>query len=286
MQLEASADTERASGAKPVVGPPTWWREVLYILGFYVLYAQVRNLFGSGSAADAQQAFANAMTIVDAQRAIGLFVEPTLQGWFLDWHRFIQFWNIFYGTAHFIVTPIALFWLFRRDAATFRRWRNTIFLASALALIGYSLFPLMPPRLLNEPPERMGGAPYATEDFGFVDTMSVYDGLWSFDDETVQRLSNQYAAMPSLHMGWSTWCALVLVPRARKRISKVAAALYPVAMLFCIVVTANHFWLDAVGGWAVLAGGYLIARYAVPPLADRVLLWRERRRPTTAGPAA
>ncbi len=248
-----------------------WWREVLYIVGFYLAYSLVRNQFGS-AAVGAERAFRNAERVIGIERALGLFFEQPLQALFLDWTGFIRFWNIWYATAHFLVTPVALAWLFRQDPRRYRRWRNTILATSAIALVGYSLYPLMPPRLLNEPASRLGGAAYATEDFGFVDTMSVVGGLWSFDDRHIQRLSNQYAAMPSLHIGWSTWVALALIPLLRARWAKTLALAYPAAMFFCIVVTANHFWLDAVGGWACLAAGYLVARrltHLVEPRAQR-----------------
>jgi hypothetical protein len=85
----------------------------------------------------------------------------------------------------------------------------------------------------------------------------------------MQKISNQYAAMPSLHFCWSTWCALVLYPMANRRWLRVLVALYPVMTLFAIVVTANHFWLDAAGGAFVLACGYLVARTVTRALRDR-----------------
>src|SRR3546814_15539935 len=76
----------------------------------------------------------------------------------------------------------------------------------------------------------------------------------------MKDVSNQYAAMPSMHIGWSTWSALVLVPLLRRRWAKVLAALYPVVPLVCIVVTGNHYWVDGIGGLLCLAAGFLIAK--------------------------
>ena len=64
----------------------------------------------------------------------------------------------------------------------------------------------------------------------------------------MKNVSNQYAAMPSMHIGWSTWCAVAMWPLLRRRWQRVAVFLYPLATLFCIIVTANHFWLDGAGG--------------------------------------
>jgi membrane-associated phospholipid phosphatase len=137
-----------------------------------------------------------------------------------------------------------------------------------LAIIGFAWFPLMPPRLLDEPcPVQETGA-YGGEcipsdlrpenGFGFVDTLADFGGPWSFDSDTMASISNQYAAMPSLHIGWSTWCAIAVWPLLRRRWMKVAMLMYPAATLFCIVVTANHYWIDGLGGLAVFAIGALI----------------------------
>ena len=70
-------------------------------------------------------------------------------------------------------------------------------------------------------------------------------------------ISNQYAAMPSMHIGWSTWCAVAMWPLLRRRWQRVVVFLYPLATLFCIIVTANHFWLDGLGGLFCFAVGTL-----------------------------
>jgi hypothetical protein len=222
-----------------------WWREVLYVLAFYGVYTLIRNKGIAGDAVDV--AFRHAKQVVRIERGLGTFHEETIQEWFLSQRWFISFWDVYYGTAHFIVTVFALVWLFRRDPARYPLWRNTLACATALALIGYAFYPLMPPRLLPA-------------SYGFVDTLREVGGLWSFDSGTMQKISNQYAAMPSLHFCWSTWCALVLYPMARRRWLKVLVALYPAMTLFAIVVTANHYWLDAAGGALALACGYLVSR--------------------------
>ena len=84
-------------------------------------------------------------------------------------------------------------------------------------------------------------------------------GLWSFDSSKMDQLSNQYAAMPSLHCGWALWCVLALYPVVRPRWARVLLIVYPVATVFCIIVTANHYWLDAVGGVVTFTVGYFAA---------------------------
>jgi len=234
-----------------------WWREIAIVIGFYGIYTLVRNEFGSASVS-AAHAFDNALRVIDVERALGLFHEATIQGWFLDDPLVLRSFNIFYGSLHFIVTAGALIWLAWRHPRAYPVWRNTLLIATAVALVGFSLFPLMPPRLLCDCPYGAGPA-VASEDLPqFVDTLAVHDGLWSFDDSTMQAVSNQYAAMPSLHFAWALWCALVIVPRARHRWAKALAALYPAVTLLAIIVTGNHFWLDAAGGALVVGVGWVL----------------------------
>jgi hypothetical protein len=250
-----------------------WWKEAAFVLVFYAMYSFTRNLFGSARIdVDAgelpRQAFRNATRVIGLEKALGLYHELSIQqlfvpasGWTELW---IRFWNVYYGTFHFIVTLAAFVWLFIRMPARFTRWRNTLAFATLLAIIGFSLFPLMPPRLLDKPAVEWGGAELRDQQglapFGFVDTLQEYGGLWSFDSGTMKDISNQYAAMPSLHIGWSVWCALAMWPLVKRRWAKALLVLYPMATLFCIVVTANHFWLDGMGGLLALGGGYLLGR--------------------------
>jgi membrane-associated phospholipid phosphatase len=119
----------------------------------------------------------------------------------------------------------------------------------------------MPPRLLDAPFEEFGPPPEIWEGpHGYLDTLAEFQTFWSFDSEELKSISNQYAAMPSLHAAWSTWSALVMATLVRRRWVRGLVWLYPVATLFCIIVTANHFWLDAVGGLAVLGAGFLAGR--------------------------
>jgi membrane-associated phospholipid phosphatase len=226
-----------------------WWKEVLYILAFYGVYSVIRNSQGSATVS-AAHAYNNARHVISAERALGLFHEEAVQQAFLSQRWFIQFWNLYYGTFHFVVTIVALVLLFRRFPARYPRWRNTLAATTGLALIGFATYPLMPPRLLPS-------------SYGFVDTLRVYGGLWSFDSGPVAKVSNQYAAMPSLHFAWSMWSALVLFPMLKRTWSRVAIAVYPAVTVFAIVVTANHYVLDAAGGALVLslgaAGGFALA---------------------------
>jgi hypothetical protein len=221
-----------------------WWKEVLFVIFFYAGYTVVRDIRGSKPVSKVQ-AFHNANRLIRVERLLGIFQEQRIQRWFLGDHRLLSFMNIFYGTAHFVITIAALLWLFRRQPNRYPLWRNTLAITTALALVGFAFFPLMPPRLLPD-------------SFHFVDTLKSIGGLWSFESGAVTKVSNQYAAMPSLHFAWSTWCALVLAPAIRPRWGKALVFAYPITTLFCIVVTANHYILDAAGGALVLGVGFAL----------------------------
>jgi hypothetical protein len=232
-----------------------WWREVLYILAFYLIYSVVRNMQGSAAVSN-DHALDHAHSIIDVERWLHIFNERSVQKAFIDYRGFIEFWNLFYGTFHFFVTIGAMLWLFRRFPERYPKWRNVLACTTAVALAGFALYPLLPPRLLPG-------------SFGFVDTLHVYGSLWSFDSGAMHKISNQYAAMPSLHFGWSAWCALVLISTLPRTWMKVIAALYPFATTFSIVVTANHYWLDAVGGAIALSIGYVLGVGITDAMARR-----------------
>ena len=252
-----------------------WWKEVLLIVSFYAVYTLIRNRFGSARLSELGvpvHAFNNALRVIRFERFVGLFHEVAIQHRFVGHTGFIRFWNVYYGTAHFIVTIGAFVLVFKRAPGVFARWRNTLAFTTAFALVGFSLFPLMPPRLLDDH-SRFGGAAVAEargiHPFGFEDTMASVGGLWSFDSGTMASISNQYAAMPSLHTGWATWSMLALWPLVRRRWLRGLLVLYPVATLFCIIVTGNHYWLDGVGGLVTLACGFAVG--------DRLHVWNQRR---------
>ncbi len=257
-----------------------WWKELLLAASVYVVYSIVRNQFGSAGG-DPRPAFGHAKDIIELEQALRLYVEPSVQRWYLDLpgNGLIRLWNIYYGIAHFLVTFIALVWMFRRDPARHRVLRNTLALTTALAVVGFAAYSLMPPRLLDDPGEYGACQIYAPEAaanarasgdrgcdrFGYVDTIAEYGGWISFGNEGMKDVSNQYAAMPSMHIGWSTWAAIVLYPLVRRRGVKVLVALYPVITLVCIVLTANHYWIDGLGGLVCLGAGYALARVLTRP---------------------
>ena len=253
-----------------------WWKELLIVSIFYAIYTMIRNQFGSAfvNGVDVPlHSFTNAVRVIRIERALGLYHEESIQDFFLPYTWIIKTMNTYYGTAHFFVTLGVFILLFKRRPDVFGQWRNTLAAMTGLAIIGFVLFPLMPPRLLDAPcPSTSGGYGGAciehelrnyngATNFGFSDTVAEFGGPWAFNEGPAASLSNQYAAMPSLHIGWSTWCVFALWPLAKKRWKRIVLFLYPATTLFCIVVTGNHFWLDGLGGLVVFVVGYFIGTY-------------------------
>jgi hypothetical protein len=264
--------TTQTMTSQPVTPPPEpavtktnvpglkWWREAVITLIFYVVYSAVRNQFGSALGGEIlNQAFDNAVRVIDVEKALGLYREEWIQAQFLDFDPFIVFWNVFYGSFHFAVTIFAMVFLFLRFPQRYLFMRSTLAATTATALVGFAFFPLMPPRLLSAcVPNSSYGA--CDGDHAYIDTLVDPGGLWSFETGTMESISNQYAAMPSLHIAWATWCAIGIFPVLRKRWGKAAIAVYPLLTLFAIIVTANHYWIDAIGGLIALGVGLLLAR--------------------------
>lgn len=229
----------------------TWWFEVLAVLAFYGIYSMIRNAIVGND----RVAFDHARALISVQETLGFNVEEAIQRWALHSKALIVSMNYVYGSLHFIVTAGVGIYLFRRWTDDYPRWRNTMALMTLIALVCFWAWPLMPPRWLPEFSEVFNIGKYQ-----YVDTLAKYPTLWSFNSATMSKISNQYAAMPSLHCGWSLWCACAMVPRVTNRWIKLAFIAYPLLTLTAIVLTGNHFILDAVGGWAVFGIAYAAVR--------------------------
>ena len=227
------------------------WFEIFLISTGYAAYTWVRNRSGS-AAVTPQDAAENADLIIELEETLGLFVEADVQMAFADNITFLQFWNIYYGALHFLTTYVVLVFLFLRFPEKYRFWRRALGLASLVGLVGYALFPLMPPRLLSS----CGRFGACRTESPFVDTLLTAGGFWNFENDTVAALSNQFAAMPSLHQAYAIWVAAAAIPQLRHRVGKVLVGIYPLGMLFAIVVTGNHFILDAIAGAVAVAVAY------------------------------
>ncbi|MEW2218680.1 phosphatase PAP2 family protein [Streptomyces sp. NPDC006990] len=220
---------------------PRLWFEIVLIAVSYWTYSLIRNAVPEQRA----EALHNADWIWRTEHTLGIAVEQSINHAIGGVTWLIVSMNYYYATLHFIVTIGVLVWLYRAHPGRYAATRLVLFATTGSALLGYYLFPLAPPRLMA------GGH--------FIDTVQVHQTWGSMASGNLAQMSNQYAAMPSMHIGWSVWCGLTIAMLARPLWGKVLGVLYPVATLTVIVSTANHFWLDAVGGLLCLALGYGLA---------------------------
>ncbi|MFD4028979.1 phosphatase PAP2 family protein [Streptomyces sp. NPDC058637] len=240
---------------------PRLWFEILLIAVSYWLYSLVRNAVPEQKAA----ALRNADWIWSLEHTAGLAFEESFNQAVNSVTWLIVSMNYYYATLHFVVTIGVLVWLFRRHPGRYAASRLILFATTAVALLGYYLFPLAPPRLMN------GGS--------FIDTVMVHQTWGSMASGNFKHMSNQYAAMPSMHIGWSLWCGLTIFALASAPWARILGLLYPAATLVVIVATANHFWLDAVGGMACLLFGYAVSYAWYGALPHRL----PRRVPSAGG---
>lgn len=244
-----------SSGRRPW---PAWLRELAIVAAVYLSYSLTRNLI-PGQVELAQK---NARWILDLETTLGLDIELGINRWGAVREWLIVPANYYYATLHLSVTLVVMIWLYRRRHEVYARCRSVLLTMTCMALVSYWLYPLAPPRLMT-------GASY-------IDTVKE-QVLWGFEpSEDMVSLSNQYAAMPSMHVGWSLWVGVVLVAYGRSRLVRGLGIAYPIATTFVVVVTANHFILDAVGGLLF----YLVALLAV----DVVTKARARRRAAAPDP--
>jgi hypothetical protein len=235
----------------PIVRP--WTRRLRYGwiieagLGVvvYFLYDDVRERV----AGSAHVALLNARDLIHLERFVGLYQELWLQRAFIDTGWFVSLWNIYYGTVHFVMPVVALVLLWRRAPERYVVWRNTLLLMLVIGLVLFWAYPLMPPRLM---PQR-GFVDTAAEFFNFGPQQRVVLVHGVPTAASTAAFGNLFAAMPSFHAGWSMWSALAVLPVLRSRWARALVLLDVVFTVFAIVVTANHWILDAVGGWVVLA---------------------------------
>jgi hypothetical protein len=184
-------------------------------------------------------ALARAREIAAWETAAHIGWEQPVQQAFLRAPELVHAMNVFYLAGHFVVTGVFFCWLYRRSFRGFRVFRNGFLAATALALAAHWAFPTAPPRLAG---------------VGLVDTLRLFSGI-DIGSPASAAFSNPVAALPSLHVGWALGLGLGLAIHARSRAWKGLGIVYPLAVALTVVVTGNHFVLDAIAGMAVMAVG-------------------------------
>ena len=223
---------------------PALWRELALLAVLYLLYSLSRSLVGS----DPTTAMANGALVLAAERAVGLDVEAAVAQWLAASTVLSVVFAYAYAALHYTVTPAVLVWLWRRHPHDYSAARTVLLAASAVALVCYWLVPVAPPRLLSP-------------DFPDVLALTSSLGWWGAEASAPRGLgglTNQYAALPSMHVGWAVWCGLVVARLTHSRRVRAVALAYPVLVTVVVVATANHYLVDAVAGAAVVVGAALV----------------------------
>lgn len=220
--------------SREVTWSPRLWRELALTVVFYVAYTLVRLLIPH----DETTAYAHAGQVMRLEHALGLDVELGLNHALLHVPTLARAADVYYATAHFVVTLAVLVWLYRRRPLAYRWLRTTLIVATAVALLGFWLYPLAPPRFLTGQ--------------GFVDPVAAFHTVGLYSSTRSGGLTNQFAAMPSMHAGWALWCAVAVIVYARRPLIRAIAVLYPLVTLTVIFTTANHYLIDAVAGMIVV----------------------------------
>ncbi|HEX2234579.1 MAG TPA: phosphatase PAP2 family protein [Thermoleophilaceae bacterium] len=229
-------------------------RQLLLFAGAYYVYRIVRGIVDG----QAVEAFENGRALVYLEREMGLFFEPGLQDWAQGQEWIMWVANTMYVNSHFIVTTAFLVWLYMARNDAFYFVRNMFMVAMGLALVLYVAFPTAPPRFLTE--------------WGFTDTVAEFVG--NDAEVTASVLYNPYAAVPSMHVAFALMIAVPAASLVRHRVLKVLWSVYPLLVTFVVVVTANHYWIDAALGAMVAAVSAWAASHALARLRPHAWAWQ------------
>ena len=228
-------------------------RQLVLFAGAYYVYRIVRGIVDG----QATQAFENGRTLVYLERELGLFFEPGLQAWAEGQEWIIWVANAMYVNSHFIVTTSFLIWLYLARNHAYYFVRNMFMVAMGFALALYVAYPTAPPRFLTE--------------WGFTDT--VAEAVGNEAEMSASVLYNPYAAVPSMHVAFALMIALPAISLVSHRTLKVLWALYPLLVTFVVVVTANHYWIDALLGAMVAGAAAWVAKSALGRARPEAWAW-------------
>ena len=222
-------------------GWPDVIRQLLLFVGAYAVYQLVRGLVNDNDVALASW---NATKVIDLERALHVFVEPSIQAWALNKHWLMDIADWTYLNAHYVVTVGALTFIYLRRNDSFYFVRNTFMIAMAIALVGYALYPTAPPRLMPE--------------WGFTDSIRQFTGI-TVEKGPGSALLNFYAAIPSMHVCFSLMIGWPMSKFVKHRVSRIAWRLYPLFITFVVIATGNHYLTDVVLGALTAATSALLA---------------------------
>lgn len=233
-------------------------RQLVLVAGAALLYFGVRSLTEGSEAL----AVAHGLDLLDLEGRLGLRFEADLQAMILDRRWAVTAVNWIYIWGHWPLIAATLVWLHRTRRLDYLLLRNALFLSGAIGLVIFVVYPVAPPRLLPS---------------GFTDTVTELST--SYRILQPPSLVNKYAALPSLHVGWNLLVGLALYRTRANRLVRALGVLSPPAMVAAVVLTGNHFVVDAIVGAAVALTGLALSYRLTPKLAAGSAL---RHRPTGA----
>jgi hypothetical protein len=221
------------SGASPAVRRrPHLAPELLFVAAIYMAYTLGRF----AAAKHSNGAFLHAADVWHAERLMRLPSEAVVQSYILSRDQLVSLANLHYQVGYVVSVVGSLVWLYIRHPEHYVWYRRFLTLVTGLGLVGHIVYPMAPPRLL-------------TGD-NVVDTAQVFGHAVYGPVGT--GLSNQYAAMPSLHVGWAVAVAVAVVV-VLKSPWRWLAVIHPVLTLLVVVVTGNHYWLDGIIATLIVA---------------------------------
>ncbi|MEO9327171.1 phosphatase PAP2 family protein [Gordonia aurantiaca] len=235
--------------------------EIAVVLGVYNAYSAVRNAGGK----DAGPAFEHGSQIMRLESWLHIDIEQKVNEWVAGNDVLSALSALEYHTLHWWVTIGVVVWLYIRHQDEYRKATLVLAATTLLALVGFYTYPTAPPRMYS----------------GFIDVMAVTSswGWWAESGSPgPESMTNEFAAMPSLHCGWAIWSGLMIFLIAERPIVRALGVIYPLVTSFVVVGTANHYILDIVAVLAIIAVATVVI-YGTPRLREML-----RRNPVPKAP--
>jgi hypothetical protein len=224
----------RRDGRAPV------WLEAIVVIWLLWLYDQINNLAPLRRIA----ALHNAASVLSLERSLDIAPELGLDRWVASHATIGLFLSYYYVAAHFFVTFGLLAWLWWRKPKAYRPLRTQLVIINLIGLVIFWLFPVAPPRMLRLD--------------GFRDIIAITGAVGNFHTGALASAADQYAAMPSLHIAWASWCCVVVWRNFTSRTLRGLALAYPFVTAFVVIATGNHFLLDVFAGATVTFAAVMI----------------------------
>lgn len=247
-EMTTADKTPRANGARRAwqLSARVGLHEIVVVVSAFLIYFLIRGLV----VGRAGEAMVRGFNVIDLEQRLRIYWELEMQSWILDHYWMIKVANGLYFWGHMPLIIFTACWLYARHRPAYHLARNAFLASGAISVVIYWAFPVAPPRLI----------PFA----GFIDTMAAFDRV-GYNAQETQAFVNEFAAIPSLHFGWSLLLGVIVAYEGKRPLFWLLGAIWPIAMFFSVIMTGNHFILDAVAGGIVSFAGlgiaWLIMRY-------------------------